>query len=100
MMIVVAHAIALNHVPLMCFPINSLLFTSSSMKISTNGSTMPFTTCDRMLIDRKSTRLNSSHLGISYAVFCLNKKFGTEGSYDAQMREQLSSEEQCPEVQS
>src|SRR5258705_951572 len=24
--------------------------------------------------DRKSTRLNSSHLGISYAVFCLIKK--------------------------
>src|SRR5258705_2615074 len=24
-------------------------------------------------IDRKSTRLNSSHLGISYAVFCLKK---------------------------
>src|SRR5205814_5270106 len=26
------------------------------------------------IIDRKSTRLNSSHLGISYAVFCLKKK--------------------------
>src|SRR5205814_8417245 len=25
------------------------------------------------IIDRKSTRLNSSHLGISYAVFCLKK---------------------------
>src|SRR5205814_8176099 len=29
---------------------------------------------DRMDRDRKSTRLNSSHLGISYAVFCLKKK--------------------------
>src|SRR5437899_8571284 len=28
--------------------------------------------------DRKSTRLNSSHLGISYAVFCLKKKKITE----------------------
>src|SRR5262245_62255692 len=28
--------------------------------------------------DRKSTRLNSSHLGISYAVFCLKKKKMTE----------------------
>src|SRR5262245_64926187 len=28
----------------------------------------------RLLRDRKSTRLNSSHLGISYAVFCLKKK--------------------------
>src|SRR2546426_3996838 len=26
------------------------------------------------LVDRKSTRLNSSHLVISYAVFCLKKK--------------------------
>src|SRR5437899_4130451 len=34
---------------------------------------------DRVIVeiqsrDRKSTRLNSSHLGISYAVFCLKKK--------------------------
>src|SRR5690625_6218154 len=27
--------------------------------------------------DRKSTRLNSSHVAISYAVFCLKKKKGT-----------------------
>src|SRR5262245_30114171 len=26
---------------------------------------------DAVFLDRKSTRLNSSHLGISYAVFCL-----------------------------
>src|SRR4051812_49650799 len=26
------------------------------------------------MIDRKSTRLNSSHMSISYAVFCLKKK--------------------------
>ena len=33
--------------------------------------------------DRKSTRLNSSHLVISYAVFCLKKKtkLETEGMY-------------------
>src|SRR3712207_8350286 len=29
---------------------------------------------DRMREDRKSTRLNSSHANISYAVFCLKKK--------------------------
>src|SRR5690606_19121465 len=28
----------------------------------------------RFIIDRKSTRLNSSHVKISYAVFCLKKK--------------------------
>src|SRR5205807_9501622 len=30
--------------------------------------------------DRKSTRLNSSHLVISYAVFCLKKKKTTDGT--------------------
>src|SRR5262245_64575464 len=29
---------------------------------------------ERVMGDRKSTRLNSSHLGISYAVSCLKKK--------------------------
>src|SRR5436190_17219044 len=29
-------------------------------------------------IDRKSTRLNSSHTVISYAVFCLKKKIGDD----------------------
>src|SRR5699024_12264157 len=33
-----------------------------------------FTRCVRPLKDRKSTRLNSSHVSISYAVFCLKKK--------------------------
>src|SRR5437870_9258457 len=28
----------------------------------------------RSVLDRKSTRLNSSHVAISYAVFCLKKK--------------------------
>src|SRR5207253_7987695 len=28
----------------------------------------------RRMLDRKSTRLNSSHVAISYAVFCLKKK--------------------------
>src|SRR5256885_5606450 len=32
------------------------------------------------VLDRKSTRLNSSHLVISYAVFCLKKKNITHGS--------------------
>src|SRR2546428_4744728 len=31
-------------------------------------------TADRLVGDRKSTRLNSSHDQISYAVFCLKKK--------------------------
>src|SRR5262245_65020895 len=40
-----------------------------------NGHTVLFTVGGGSLGgDRKSTRLNSSHLGISYAVFCLKKK--------------------------
>src|SRR3712207_6895857 len=31
-------------------------------------------------VDRKSTRLNSSHANISYAVFCLKKKRFASGS--------------------
>src|SRR5438477_3997104 len=32
------------------------------------------------LLDRKSTRLNSSHMSISYAVFCLKKKSMTHSA--------------------
>src|SRR5437899_9924564 len=47
----------------------SLIFTqpSRTATTATNG-------IDTAGLDRKSTRLNSSHLGISYAVFCLKKK--------------------------
>src|ERR1035438_10895131 len=43
---------------------------------SGNDAAMPFRMIEyclgiQQLLDRKSTRLNSSHLGISYAVFCL-----------------------------
>src|SRR6516225_10446933 len=35
--------------------------------------------------DRKSTRLNSSHMSISYAVFCLKKKKKTLKSLDVKL---------------
>src|SRR5437667_4400510 len=38
--------------------------------------------------DRKSTRLNSSHITISYAVFCLKKKKRNEGQAQALTRAQ------------
>src|SRR5256885_8297814 len=38
------------------------------------GGQPPFGRRERRVLDRKSTRLNSSHLVISYAVFCLKKK--------------------------
>src|SRR3712207_7734096 len=49
------------------------------------GTVVRCPSCDNILIrlahnrgrDRKSTRLNSSHANISYAVFCLKKKINT-----------------------
>src|SRR5437868_12720234 len=38
------------------------------------GASAPGGTPGQGLPDRKSTRLNSSHVSISYAVFCLKKK--------------------------
>src|SRR2546430_9049064 len=35
---------------------------------------LPYTHLPSSFLDRKSTRLNSSHSQISYAVFCLKKK--------------------------
>src|SRR5207249_8103901 len=44
----------------------------------------------RLGLDRKSTRLNSSHVSISYAVFCLKKKKLREGyEAPAQLCQQL-----------
>src|SRR3712207_8288975 len=44
--------------------------------LSQNGDDTPHVTYSPVTItrDRKSTRLNSSHANISYAVFCLKKK--------------------------
>src|SRR5690606_41196451 len=46
--------------------------------VDTNFADVPgawqMATKDLEFIDRKSTRLNSSHVKISYAVFCLKKK--------------------------
>src|SRR5437899_2234536 len=39
--------------------------------------------------DRKSTRLNSSHLGISYAVFCLKKKIKRAESHAVPLHQAL-----------
>src|SRR5256885_15336088 len=43
----------------------------------------------RLRADRKSTRLNSSHLVISYAVFCLKKKKKQESSQTPQSPKHL-----------
>src|SRR5205814_10681606 len=59
-------------------PISAPVF----LDLPASGTTLTAADCARIYStvawsceqDRKSTRLNSSHLGISYAVFCLKKK--------------------------
>src|SRR5256885_10412920 len=45
--------------------------------------------------DRKSTRLNSSHLVISYAVFCLKKKKIIHSHYHVSQRQPSSDAALC-----
>src|SRR6476659_10865594 len=55
------------------FPYTTL-FRSRQLRRSAAGQPARFDPRRACRRDRKSTRLNSSHLGISYAVFCLKKK--------------------------
>src|SRR5258705_3014228 len=62
------------------FPYTTLFRSSWSTRARADGSghrrahRARHRRCPDPSADRKSTRLNSSHLGISYAVFCLKKK--------------------------
>src|SRR3712207_7803140 len=58
------------HVPLVCVDINP----ASVTKLVDRGSVQSVGIVTDIGLDRKSTRLNSSHANISYAVFCLKKK--------------------------
>src|SRR5256885_3982786 len=79
------------------FPYTTLFRSFSSLFVTDHvvlpasmaRSTYPYSTTGQLpggaaqdylepLVDRKSTRLNSSHLVISYAVFCLKKKKKTQ----------------------
>src|SRR3989442_4692616 len=54
------------------------LFNSTLLSVLDKHAPLKTVTCrarpNKPSIDRKSTRLNSSHVRISYAVFCLKKK--------------------------
>src|SRR5438067_8904049 len=52
----------------------------------------PPTSISRSSADRKSTRLNSSHVSISYAVFCLKKKKHRHVLHDPLRSEQSAVE--------
>src|SRR5690625_6982931 len=53
------------------FMISALWADVGLSSLTTSGS---WGTQVTIMVDRKSTRLNSSHVAISYAVFCLKKK--------------------------
>src|SRR5206468_10288791 len=53
--------------------VKSLLILTFEIRIAGHSVSLSWLTCCSMS-DRKSTRLNSSHDQISYAVFCLKKK--------------------------
>src|SRR3989449_6125060 len=62
-------------------PIDVTKFYRIQVRVATGGTILGFADVDPVLngtelknVDRKSTRLNSSHGYISYAVFCLKKK--------------------------
>src|SRR5256885_11740444 len=60
-------------------PPAEVLLTEGSAELLMELGLMP-------LLDRKSTRLNSSHLVISYAVFCLKKKNNLNRMHDGPHR--------------
>src|SRR5690554_7166364 len=49
--------------------VRALLAAGANVNVSQDGESLLM-----KVVDRKSTRLNSSHVRISYAVFCLKKK--------------------------
>src|SRR5256885_9354055 len=64
-------------------PMPGQVIESGAIALAVNGETRQQSDVDKLIwnireiiadLDRKSTRLNSSHLVISYAVFCLKKK--------------------------
>ena len=56
-------------------PLLSLAVPVGAEETETSSSSAPATVAESSAVDRKSTRLNSSHTVISYAVFCLKKSF-------------------------
>src|SRR6478752_9253656 len=67
------------------FPYTTL-FRSASQSTSVSGDSCEYPYSKPRQADRKSTRLNSSHGYISYAVFCLKKKTTKECAGNARSK--------------
>src|SRR5207253_4399156 len=88
----VASVVAVRPAPAQSVPVNAIgvnfspLTTSMSYNYDWSTGTLTLgTATGRPIVvvgqDRKSTRLNSSHVAISYAVCCLKKKTTNQRSY-------------------
>src|SRR5256885_9637755 len=69
MIAISAGALTASVTTLVIFPLGAM-----ALAIFATGALLNYTDQRWKIKDRKSTRLNSSHLVISYAVFCLKKK--------------------------
>src|SRR5437773_9492723 len=49
-------------------------------------------------VDRKSTRLNSSHITISYAVFCLKKKKNKQKTHTPRNHDSTTAQQRYPHL--
>src|SRR5471030_3436926 len=78
------------------FPYTTLFRSGSGFLVQIENGRLEFPSL-RNERDRKSTRLNSSHLGISYAVFCLKKK---KTSKDREIGRDTKEMTICLELQS
>src|SRR5690349_23456947 len=67
-----------------------LLARLPKLRLISQRSVYPHIDIDACTRDRKSTRLNSSHVEISYAVFCLKKKTD-QGAYPSRPSHSPSS---------
>src|SRR5207302_3569460 len=63
------------------FPYTTLFRSGSCRRRVRGPRPPPHASAPRPPPDRKSTRLNSSHVKISYAVFCLKKKKKTQNHH-------------------
>src|SRR3712207_7709074 len=57
-----------------CYNVPNEFIVGFGLDYAENYRNLPYVGVLKEEVDRKSTRLNSSHANISYAVFCLKKK--------------------------
>src|SRR5438105_11059819 len=72
------------------FPYTTLFRSRRDRVVRTRGAHLDWLDVQGPRRDRKSTRLNSSHEWISYAVFCLKKK-KNNGNYRAPRSKKVAS---------